>query len=278
MIMQLISAMSRPCVWLRGLAVPTVLILTMALSVPALADTISQRFSPPTGFVRAPAPADSFATWLRRAPLKPAASLVKYFNGKVKPNNVYVAVLDFDVGKRDLQQCADAVIRLRAEYLYSRKQFDRISFDLTNGFAVPWARWQRGERVSVQGNQTAWHKGAEPSNNYAEFRRYLDFVFTYAGTLSLARSLHPTPLRDLAPGDVFVVGGSPGHAVIVADVAQNPAGKKVFLLVQSYMPAQDMQVLRNPDNPALSPWYSAEFSGQLRTPEWTFTDAQLKRW
>ena len=78
-------------------------------------------------------------------------------------------------------------------------------------------------------------------------------------------------------GYVFIKGGYPGHAVIVMDVAENETGEKVFLLAQSYMPAQDMHILKNPNNPALSPWYSIDETQDLRTPEWTFSWDQLRR-
>ena len=55
------------------------------------------------------------------------------------------------------------------------------------------------------------------------------------------------PYTSLQPGDVFIKGGSPGHAVIVVDVAiYTQTGKKVFLLAQSYMPAQQIHILVNP--------------------------------
>ena len=240
--------------------------------------TVQTRFRPPPGFVRAPLDPASFGQWLRDLKLKPPGAHVRYFDGLMKDDAAYIAVVDMDLGKRDLQQCADAIIRLRAEYFFAHKDFDHITFNLTNGFPVAWTRWRDGERVAVSGNRTTWHKSSAPSRTYAEFRRYLDFVFTYAGTLSLARSLHAKPLQDVAIGDVFVVGGAPGHAVLVADVAVNAAGKKVFLLAQSYMPAQDTQILRNPDDAAMSPWYPADFRGPLRTPEWTFARDQLKSW
>ena len=75
----------------------------------------------------------------------------------------------------------------------------------------------------------------------------MDYVFAYAGTYSLAHELKPAPLATLQIGDVFIKGGFPGHAVLVADVVENAqTGEKRFLLVQSYMPAQEMHVLKNP--------------------------------
>jgi hypothetical protein len=88
------------------------------------------------------------------------------------------------------------------------------------------------------------------------------------------------PYTFLQPGDVFIKGGSPGHAVIVVDVAIYPqTGKKVFLLTQSYMPAQQIQILVNPANRGLSPWYelSDNDEGKLYTPEWVFEKKDLKR-
>ncbi len=278
--MQVQPQMNRqpPRQWLLPTLAPAWLALCLLLATPAAADTLQQRFVPPPGYARTPVAARSFGQYLRDLPLQPPGSRVHTFDGRVKPDSAYVAVIAMDVGKRDLQQCADAIIRLRAEYFFAQKAFDRIRFALTNGFVVDWPRWRAGERVAVHGEHTQWHKAAAPSANYANFRRYLDFVFTYAGTLSLDRSLTAKPLAELAIGDVFVKGGAPGHAVIVVDVAQNSTGQKAFLLAQSYMPAQEIQVLRNPDDANLSPWYRGDFRGPLRTPEWTFSRDQLKTW
>lgn len=72
--------------------------------------------------------------------------------------------------------------------------------------------------------------------------------------------------------------GSPGHAIIVVDAAQNTAGEQVFLLAQSYMPAQEIHVLKNPNDPNLSPWFKLNDGDELVTPEWTFQWDQRKRW
>jgi hypothetical protein len=241
------------------------------------AATLKTRFNPPPGFERKPVDDSSFAGYLRNLPLKPAGTQVKYYNGLVKYNDVYDAVVEMEISNKDLQQCADAVMRLRGEYLYTIKAYDKISFKLTNGFAVNYAEWMKGNRVVVDGNKTYWRKKTEPSNTYQDFRKYMDFVFTYAGTLSLSKELHPQNIKDIAIGDVFIVGGSPGHAVIVVDVAEGPSGK-MFMLAQSYMPAQETQILKNPNNASISPWYSADLEGTLDTPEWKFDTGELMTW
>lgn len=240
--------------------------------------TVQSRFHTPTGFERKQVDKGSFADYLRNLPLKPAGSKVRYFNGKIKPAEVYDAVIDMDIPSKDLQQCADAIIRLRAEYFYSVKQYDKITFTLTNGFTMNYSEWIKGNRVVVKGNKTSWYKSAKPSNTYKDLRNYLDFVFTYAGTLSLSKSLHLKNCKDIAIGDVFIVGGSPGHAVIVVDLAQNKRGEKLFILAQSFMPAQETHILKNMKNKNISPWYTANINGTLNTPQWLFDVGQLKTW
>ena len=44
-------------------------------------------------------------------------------------------------------------------------------------------------------------------------------------------------IKDIEIGDVFIQGGSPGHAVIIVDTAVNKkTGERIMMLVQSYMP------------------------------------------
>lgn len=242
-------------------------------------NTIQTRFIPPDGFKRKQHEDDSFGTFLRNIKLKPVGSKVMYFNGDNKESDVYEAVVDMAISNKDLQQCADAIMRLRGEYFFKQKAFDQITFNLTNGFKVDYSEWIKGNRVMVNGNTTTWRKIAQPSNTYSDFRSYMEFVFTYAGTLSLDKSLRSKNISDMAIGDVFIRGGSPGHAVIVVDQAENSKGDIVFLLAQSYMPAQEIQILKNKGNPALSPWYTIKTTDtELSTPEWEFTTSQLKTW
>ena len=99
------------------------------------------------------------------------------------------------------------------------------------------------------------------------------------GSASLAKQLKPVnSFSQIQPGDVIIRGGFPGHAVIVMDVAVNNSGKKIYLLAQSYMPAQDIHVLKNPNNTGLSPWYEVNDDTVIYTPEYTFSQHELRRW
>jgi len=79
---------------------------------------------------------------------------------------------------------------------------------------------------------------------------------------------------------VLIHGGAPGHAVLVVDVAENPLShQKYLLLVQSYMPAQSIHVLRNIEAPGLGAWFAVPGPDETKfdTPEWTFAREELKR-
>lgn len=240
---------------------------------------IKSRIRPPAGYVRTEAAEGSFADWLRYVPLKPGKPDVMLYNGEPKGyQGAHHRVIDMDVGTRDLQQCADAVMRMRAEYLYANDAWDQISFNFTSGDACTWEKWRQGYRPKISGNNVSFSKTAKPSDSYKNFRSYMDKVFTYAGTASLAKELDKVEVSEIGIGDVFIQGGFPGHAILVMDMAENKeTGEKIFLLAQSYMPAQEMHILVNPGSDDGSPWYSDKFPGNLQTPEWTFSKKDLKR-
>ena len=106
----------------------------------------------------------------------------------------------------------------------------------------------------------------------------MEMVFAYAGTLSLTAESDTISLEELLPGDMLLMGGSPGHCVLVVDMAYDEDGNRCFLLAQGYMPAQDFHVLTNPLHPD-DPWYyEAEMDYPIRTPSWTFEEGSLRRW
>lgn len=211
----------------------------------------------PAGFERVEADSGSFYAYLSNVGLKEQTT-VYLFNGQPKRNQTaQYALLDISVGNTDLQQCADAVMRLRAEYLYEQKKFDQIVF--------------------LDNANTAYRFESPYSRDH--FDKYLPRVFGMCGSASLAKQLKPaTNFKAIEPGDVLIRGGFPGHAVIVMDVAVNDAGRKIYLLAQSYMPAQDIHVLKNPMNEELSPWYEVDDNPVIQTPEYRFTQNELMKW
>ncbi len=133
--------------------------------------TIFERFQPPSGYIRQEVSTNSFANYLRNLPLKPVNAQVHLYNGSLKARqSVHAAVVDMDTGDRDLQQCADAVMRLRAEHLFAQKKYDQIHFNLTNGFNMDYTKWRQGHRVRVDGNKTTWYATSSPSTSYESFR------------------------------------------------------------------------------------------------------------
>ena len=211
----------------------------------------------PAGFKRVETGKDSFGSWLRNINLKKDKQVYLY-NGSLKKNqSAQFAVLDIPVGKKDLQQCADAVMRLRAEYLYSYKRFSEIIFTDNAG-----TDYLLKDKI-----------------NRTEFEDYLERVFGWCGSASLEKQLKTVDtISQVLPGDVFIRGGFPGHAMIVMDAAVNNKGEKIFLLAQSYMPAQDIHIVKNPMDRKLSPWYKVDDENEIFTPEWKFYKNQLRRW
>lgn len=241
--------------------------------------SILNNILPPIGYKRSTEEFNSFGAWLQRLPINIDNNTVYLFNGEKKYNQqAQHAVLDIDIGDRDLQQCADAVMRLRSEYLYATKQFDKIKFNYTNGVEIPFNKWSNGFYPKLQGNKVIW-VNAQNNSSYKSFKKYLINIFSYAGTASLSKEMESVAIENINIGDVFILGGFPGHAVIVVDMAIHTSnGDKCFMLAQSYMPAQHIHILKNPNNELLSPWYSlSEINHQIRTPEWTFDVTQLKR-
>ncbi len=211
----------------------------------------------PDGFERVTKVDNSFAAWLQNITLKKDKTVYK-FDGTEKYNQAaQFAVLDISVGKKDLQQCADAVMRLRAEYLFAQQKYEQIIFrDNGSGiytFIQPYSR--------------------------ENFAKYLDKVFGMCGTASLVKQLkQKTNFSNIQAGDVLIRGGFPGHAVMVMDVAENADGKRIYMLAQSYMPAQDIHILQNPMNKNLSPWYEVNDVDIIQTPEYTFKRNELMQW
>jgi Domain of unknown function (4846) len=210
----------------------------------------------PVGFKRLPLPDGSFGEWLRNIRLK-ADDRVHLFDGSLKRDQSdHVAVLSLPLPSNNLQQCADAVMRMRTSY------------------------WQQSDlKAALCFTDNAGH-GFWGDKHWDSLKteRYLQQVFAACGTLSLDRQLHPLAAVELpVPGDVLIHGGSPGHAMLIVDEAVDQGGKHIYLLAQGFMPAQDTHIVKNPNNDFLSPWFSLD-EKQIITPGWVFSKKEIKKW
>lgn len=237
-------------------------ILTSETSVPINKEknTVRERFSPPPNYQWQEEKPDSFGYFIENFKLKPYGSqILRYDGSPISTQHLHEVVFDIDTGDKDLQQCADAVIRLRAEYLYKIKKTDDIKFHFTSGHLLSWNDYKNGTRAFVNGNAVNFRKTADFNDSYSSFRNYLDLIFNYAGTISLNKETQPVlKTSDLKTGDILITPGSPGHLVFIAGVCQNKEGKKLFLLGEGFTPAQSIHLLSNPFQKNISPWYDLE--------------------
>ncbi len=241
------------------------------------ASSLVNRINPPDDFTRISTESGSFSEWLQNLPLKPGNPPIYYHDGRKKFMQLAnFAVIDIDIGEKDLQQCADAVLRLRCEYFYSKKDYDLIAFNFTSGDKFCYSEWLEGKTPVIKGNVVRWIQKGKRTDNRGIFKKYLEILFTYAGSYSLSKELNTVDdITDMRIGDVFIEGGFPGHAMIVIDMAENrETGGKVFLLAQSYMPAQSIHIVKRP---LLGAWFNLDFEGKLRTLEWAFDKDDLMR-
>ena len=206
-------------------------------------ESLGVRYPPPTGYRRVSVGPESFAAWLRTLPIRTDRMQVRSYRDEPlsRPSAGIVAM---DVGERDLMQCADSVIRLHAEYLWAHGRQNEAAYRFTSGDKTRWTDWVSGERFRIEGSQVKRTQGPPRAPSHAVYRRWLDLVFTYAGTRSLARDAAQPPVNaEVEAGEFYVEAGSPGHAVIVLDVVTNGNGVRLGLLGQGFMPAEDIHVL-----------------------------------
>ena len=229
----------------------TLTLIVLFISSFFAADNVTTRFKAPEGYHHVAVMPGSFAAYLQSLPLKPPGTQTKTYKGDIARTDVYTAaVVDMSIGSQDLQQCADAVMRLRGEYLYQQKNYKAISFNFVSGFRCDYIHYAEGYRY----RNDKWVLKAKKDYSYPAFMRYMELVFSYASTISLEKETKAVSNpNELKAGDIFIHGGSPGHCFIVMDVAENNHHQKQFLLAQSFIPAQNIQVLQYN-----SPWFSME--------------------
>lgn len=216
---------------------------------------------------------NSWGYFLQHLPQKDAPVL-DYRGQPVGDGEKAFAVIDYDVGTRDLQQCADALMRLRAEYLFAQKRLNEISFHFVSGEAFGFTAYCDGKTPVPKGNGVVFGASSPRAKDHASLRNYLDIVYTYASTLSLADELKDADA--FAIGTVIIKAGSPGHCFIITDESATASGEKMYKLVEGYTPAQTMYVLCNAEEPSLGCWHKLK-KGPITTASYQFKQYKLKR-
>ena len=244
-------------------------------SINSKAYILKDRLLPLSGFTRVETPAHSWENYLQNLKLQDFGKpILKYDGSEISDQKHHVGILTYDIGTTDLQQCADALIRLRAEYLFKNEKYSDIHFRFTSGDNYSWETYSKGIRPIINGNSVRFSQNGSSNqlNNYQELRKYLDIIYTYAGTISLARDLkEDNNKKELEIGDLIITPGSPGHVVMVVDKIEK-ADQKRYALIEGYTPAQSIHILSENGNP----WFDLKISENIPTPRYNFKNAVIK--
>ncbi len=239
---------------------------------------IKTKFALPEGYERNYN--NGYSVFLRQFPLK-NNNVVRYHNGENKyNNNIWAAVFDYDIGTGNLHQCADAVLYMRANYLYKKGLTDKLHYTFVSGFKAKYLDYIT-HYYKVDGNNVSLVlRDVRLEDNLETFRKWLREIWMYSNTWSIEKyDSYRVPLSDIKPGDFFIRSNPPpavGHAVKVVDVVSDSRGLKKVMLSQSYMPAQENHILINPQDDGV--WYEIRGSTQvIQTPEFTFYSDELRR-
>ncbi|MEQ6123632.1 DUF4846 domain-containing protein [Pseudotenacibaculum sp. MALMAid0570] len=242
-------------------------------------DSVSARVKTPKGFSKVYYPKGSFQEFIQSYPLKSYGSkVINYDGSEYFYQSGHVGVLDLSVPKNGLQQCADALIRLRAEYLWKTNQQSKIGFEFTSGHYCSWKKYAEGYRPKIKGNKVSFHQTSTKDFSKSNFYRYLNLIYMYSGTLSLYNeSPKVTSSKKLQVGDMLVYPGTPGHIVMIVDEVKSENGEKRFILAQGNTPAQSVHMLKNPNDPKFNPWYKLELNSYIEVPGYYFNKSKFIR-
>jgi hypothetical protein len=238
---------------------------------------LAHRVPLPVGYTEVPAAPGSFAEWLRHLPALPPGASVVTTEGLVITTDAdpgVAAVLDLDV--RPDQECADVILRLRAEWLRRQGREGEIVFNLTGPGEISWPEWTRGMRPVLHGQQVGFERRGEPGDSREAFDGYLRAVCAWCSTVSLAKDGVPAAAGDLRIGDYVSRPelGSAGHAMLVVDLARSEDGRVVALFAEGLMPAQTPHAIRG-NGPA--GWVEVDPSADFDVLAWRRFEWSLHR-
>lgn len=240
--------------------------------------TIKDRVDVPDGFKRVIYTEGSYQEYLRRYKLKPYGSkIINYDDSEYFWQQGHIGILEIPVPKNGLQQCADALIRIRSEYLWDTNRKDEIGFNFTSGHYCSWKKYAEGYRPKINGSKVSFHKTAQKDTSKENFYNYLNLIYMYSGTLSLYNELESIDAKDLQIGDMLIKGGSPGHIVMICDEAINAQGEKRYLLFQGNTPAQSVHLVKNLEDTDISPWYTLKKDAVIPVSNYTFYNSKFVR-
>lgn len=190
----------------------------------------------PFGFTREEATPGDYTSYLRSLPLKGRGTKVMlYTGGEARLQFLSAAVIDQNLLSNS-EQCADATMRLRAEYLWNKGRYGEICFKNVNG-----------QRMRYSGGSSR-----------QAFENYMKNVYGWCSTYSVYHETQPRAISDVQPGDVLVyparAGHQYGHAVLIVDVAKSSSGKIAVMCAEGNTPARDKHIIRNL-NPLRNPWF-----------------------
>ena len=240
--------------------------------------TIKSRVNVPIAYKRINYAKGSFEEYLRNYKLKAINSkIINYDDSEYYWQGGHIGILEISVPQNGLQQCADALIRIRSEYLWDNNRKDEIGFNFTSGHYCSWQNYAKGYRPKINGSNVSFHKTASLNHSKKNFYNYLNLIYMYSGTLSLYNELKSVDAKDLKLGDMLIKGGSPGHIVMICDEVVNEKGEKLFLLFQGNTPAQSVHLVKNIEDYTISPWYSLENDAVISVSNYTFSRGKFVR-
>lgn len=202
-------------------------------------ESLFNRIKPLEGYER-PKTNSDFGNWLRFLPLKPEDEDVHKYNGEetTLKESFFMknaGVIDMGVLNK-WQQCADSILRLKAEYHWSKGEFYKIVFPL--------------EKQNI--SYLSWIKKYDHSRK--TFYKYLTHIYGNLGTASMKRDFKKINAHKLDIGDMNVQNktGGVGHIFLILDIIENKKGKRLYLLGQGATPAQEFHIIQPPFQ--FSPW------------------------
>lgn len=241
--------------------------------------TVNTRIKLPKGYERVVYVEGTFQHYIQNYALKPfGAKVINYDGTPYGYQSGHVGVLELPVPDNGLQQCADALIRIRSEYLWQIDEKEKIGFNFTSGHYCSWTKYAEGYRPLIDGNRVTFSKTASENHSEENFYNYLNLIYMYSGTQSLHDELKPVnTIEDVEVGDMLIYPGFPGHVIMVVDKATNELGENLLIFAQGNTPAQSVHILKNPNDSNLNPWYRIAMGQYLEIPTYYFDEVKFVR-